>query len=410
MSFMSEPTKQFNMLRSAVVEARTKGTPQAKKKARRMISSVLTSMIVNAVICSLIDMWRDPKDDDEKFLKALSDKLIGKDGNWLTGNLAGQFTGMIPFVREIFSLIEGYDVKVMAFDGVASLVKAGTKVYKYFESIANGEEPQYTPVAIGKEIVGAVGLLTGLPTKNILRELDSITTNSIEFANAHEAQYAVKKLYYNIKNYENSAVFYDLLFKVSEEGAEPDKAVYDKIYADLIAAGYGEGQISNAMKNRIKKGEDYKGGKDDLLSSIKTELESNSTYKTLDEEYQKKAIDAAKDYAAMVGLDKVSDYDVYEKSWVAKAIEAEKYGIKPSEYIAFKTVLQAKADEYEATVQEYEDQGYSDDEIDELMDSRGVTQADVEEILDGMSYLSRSDRARLWYIKYGEDNKNNPYE
>lgn len=406
-SFMSEPTKQFNMLRSAIMEARTEKTKAASKRAKRVISSVVSSMIVNAIVCSLIDMWRDDKDNDKSFWEALAEKLFGK--GILDGNLAGQVTGMIPFVRELFSIMEGYGADILMFDGFVSLYRASTKIAKYFDSVVSGEEPQYGIFQMGKELIGAVGMITGIPAKNIIRELDNLVTNTLEIADAHMGQYATKKLFYNIKNGENSTVFYDLLFRVSPSGTEPDEDAYNKIYADLIAAGFSKGQIDTAMKNRIKKGEAFTTNKGELEQEIVAGLESSATFKRFSSEYQEKALNSAKQLSQAITLGDISNYGVSENTWMFKAVEAAEYGIKPYEYILFKTALSEKDGEYDAEVEGYEAEGYTDDEIDELMDHRSASQDDLIEILDSMAYLSRAERSYLFGTRY-ESNKNNPYD
>ena len=50
---------------------------------------------------------------------------------------------MIPFVRELFSIMEGYGADILMFDGFVSLYRASTKIAKYFDSVVSGEEPQY---------------------------------------------------------------------------------------------------------------------------------------------------------------------------------------------------------------------------------------------------------------------------
>ena len=101
-SFMAEPTTSWNMLRDAVIQA--KRGKISKAQATRTVGAFVLSVVLNTMLQSIVTAARD---DDDK--KTYLEKYVG--------DLAGNFTdsinpiGMIPFVRDIQSIFQGYDVE-----------------------------------------------------------------------------------------------------------------------------------------------------------------------------------------------------------------------------------------------------------------------------------------------------------
>lgn len=250
-SFMSEPTRQYNMLRTAMKKIQAGDTAAGK----RYVSSVVTSMLFNALVCSLWDIYRDDDKEGKSFWQLLFEQLLGTPEKlYLDGNIPGQVTGMIPFVKDIFSIIAGYDVKMMHLEGFAKLTAAVKRTFGYLESLIQGEEPKYNLPFIMKDLGSALGTIFGIPVGNAVREIENAVSAGVEIANAPMAQFAIKRMFYNIRvsDSTNRAIFYDILFKVSPNGSSPDNKAYRKIYNEMIKAGYTDQGITAAMKNRQK--------------------------------------------------------------------------------------------------------------------------------------------------------------
>jgi hypothetical protein len=70
-SFLSEPTKTFNMASNALVEVVRNNTPENRKKFIRCYSTLIFSGIMTAFMASFADAFRDDDDEDEYLKKWL---------------------------------------------------------------------------------------------------------------------------------------------------------------------------------------------------------------------------------------------------------------------------------------------------------------------------------------------------
>lgn len=152
-AFMGEPTTSINMLENALIQAK-RGD---KIYARRAVGGVVSSMILNSILVSLIYAARDDDDEktySEKYIGALTDELI--DGiNPLT---------MIPFAKDIVSTARGYDVGRSDMTIVSDIIKAWNNLDSDTRSVYRKIE----------DFVGSIASLLGLPVKNLMRDARSI--------------------------------------------------------------------------------------------------------------------------------------------------------------------------------------------------------------------------------------------
>ena len=63
-SFMSEPTKTFNMASNALVELVRNNTPENRRKFARCYMTIIASSVATACAAGLADAMRDDDDDD----------------------------------------------------------------------------------------------------------------------------------------------------------------------------------------------------------------------------------------------------------------------------------------------------------------------------------------------------------
>ena len=149
-SFMGEPTVSINMMFNATVQAKRGNI--TKRKATRILSAVYASVVAASVAASLVYALRDDDEDEsylEKFAEALGGKLLG-DINPLN---------MLPAVRDIFSILEGWEVErtdVAIFQDIKSA----------FDSLDSENKSAWRKV---EDFAGAIASLFGLPLKNVLR-------------------------------------------------------------------------------------------------------------------------------------------------------------------------------------------------------------------------------------------------
>jgi hypothetical protein len=152
-AFMAEPTTSMNMM----VDAMIQGKRGDKRGARKAVGAVAASIILNSILVSLIYAARDDDEDKtyaEKYVGSLSSELI--DGfNPIT---------YIPFVKDIWSIAQGYDVE-----------RSDMSLYsKLWQSVENLFKENLSAEEKVIDFAGSVSSIFGLPTKNITRDAKAI--------------------------------------------------------------------------------------------------------------------------------------------------------------------------------------------------------------------------------------------
>ena len=175
-AFMAEPTTSINMIADALLQ----GKRGNKKYAAAAIGAVIASQILNSILVSFVYAGRDD-DEDETYWE----KYIGT----LTGEVLDSLNpaGYIPFIKDIMSIVQGYDVErsdmaVVSdlWNAIENLKKDNVSVYRKVEGFA-----------------GSVAQIFGLPVKNIMRDARGIYQTIMSFVNGQQTTaagigYAVK--------------------------------------------------------------------------------------------------------------------------------------------------------------------------------------------------------------------------
>lgn len=162
--FMAEPTRTFNMMRSQYADAKELWQSGEKGKATAKVMHATNVYVANAMACAMAaaiaDMLRgrDVDDDDEP-------------DDWWANTLSNFKDGvnplnMIPVLKEIPTFWEGWDGSNMALEGLEKLVKAS----KAITDKLNGESDRPWKDLFTAE-AEAIGYVSGLPVKNVLREM-----------------------------------------------------------------------------------------------------------------------------------------------------------------------------------------------------------------------------------------------
>ena len=148
-AFMAEPTTSLNMLTNAIIQCK-RGN---KKGAAKAVGGVVASMILNSILVSFVYAARD--DDDEK---TYLEKYMGT----LTEELFDSMNplGLIPFVKDIVSIAQGYDVE-------RSDMAVITDIFNAWKNLDSDNRSAYRKV---EDFAGAIASLLGLPVKNIMRD------------------------------------------------------------------------------------------------------------------------------------------------------------------------------------------------------------------------------------------------
>jgi hypothetical protein len=166
-AFMAEPTTSINMLQ----EAFNKG--KGIKHKARVMGAVYGSVLLNSALVSIIYAMRDDDEDEtwwEKYFSRLTTEII--DGiNPLT---------YIPFVKDIWSAAQGFDIEradmtliTSLFDSMQGLINVAGKDTTDMEEDEKKEHGKEVTEAI-LSIVDNISSLTGIPVKNVRRDIKGI--------------------------------------------------------------------------------------------------------------------------------------------------------------------------------------------------------------------------------------------
>ena len=157
-SFMAEPSRTYNMMRTEFAMAKDLWNEGEKGKAIAKMNRACSVFMLNAAAVSLAaaaaDALRgrtpddDDKDDDSLFTNFLYNL-------WDNVNPAN----MIPVAKDIWGAKEGWSIKNMALSGYESLVQAAQD----FAKDPSAEN--------ARSLAEGFGLVTGLPIKNVMREM-----------------------------------------------------------------------------------------------------------------------------------------------------------------------------------------------------------------------------------------------
>ncbi len=240
--FMSEPITSLNMLAESVVKAKeAKGSTQQKEARRfctRAFACYVTSVVVNSALKSLIYTMRDD-DEDKSFLE----KYIAN----VTEGIVTDPIEMFPYVKDIFSIVQGYDLNrtdVAVFASFKDAVDAlGSDKKTGFEKVMS--------------VMKAAGQASGIPAYAVLRDAKAIidignkiingVQNGFEPTTGRGIINELKETFDFIPGV-NPDSKYDQLYNAIAEG---DKKHYDKVYNNLIAGGKDESTIDGELAKRL---------------------------------------------------------------------------------------------------------------------------------------------------------------
>ena len=150
-SFMAEPTTTVNMLYNAVLQL--KRGKMSFQQASRTVAFTFLASIAAAVAQSFVTAARD-KDEDKTYYEKLMGDLVG---NTLSNTF---IPGMLPVLRDVVSLLEGWDVERTDMALVNDLIDA-------VKTATSDKKSTYDKV---EAISGAFANFFGIPLRNIMRD------------------------------------------------------------------------------------------------------------------------------------------------------------------------------------------------------------------------------------------------
>lgn len=164
-AFMAEPTTSMNMVEDALIQAK-RGN---KRYAANAIGAVMAANILNSILVSFVYAGRD---DDED--KTYWEKYIGT----LTGEVLDSLNPgtYIPFIKDIISIMRGYDVERSDMAIISDLWTA-------WENLSKDNVSAYRKV---EGFAGSIAQIFGLPVKNIMRDARGIYNTVMSFVNGQQ--------------------------------------------------------------------------------------------------------------------------------------------------------------------------------------------------------------------------------
>lgn len=261
-SFMGEPIMSLNLMMRAWDAWRYEKSPDRRSKALktmgRAASALVVTNLVNAVAQSLVDAVRadDPdKDYWERFLAAFTGLDGDEESLWdkiwsaaFEGN-AGQNNNvltMIPFVKDVVSLIEGYDVARTEMEVISDVVESAQTVIQ-----SMGGDGKRTRKYALNTLVRSAAKFFGVPVQNLERDAWGVLRTIAVETDSVAVQYEMEKAVYNLSYAGNKGRFLDVMFRALEQ---EDYETYDHIRNDLMQAGVVDGKaIDSGMRSRLEK-------------------------------------------------------------------------------------------------------------------------------------------------------------
>lgn len=269
-AFMGEPTMSFNVMMRAVDQFlyESDGSKRGKAvgKILRGASALLVTAAVNGVMKSLIDAVRDDdKDKDfwDRFIAAFSG-VDGTESNafqrmfniMFSGNVIGDVNPLmqLPYVKDVISVMQGYDVGRMDMDAVSELVDCGKNVMNALQGDSN-KTLAYTLEKLAAKIAD----LSGISVNNITRDLWSLLRTVVSGQENYYVEYQMEKAIYDLSSDKNKSRYMEILMRAYLN----DSDAYSAIERDILDSGvYTSEDIGDYMTNYWKDG--VKATSDDL--------------------------------------------------------------------------------------------------------------------------------------------------
>lgn len=347
-AFAAEPLTIFNMfVRAYVMKSR------GQQGSGKIIKALIAASIVNVLLSSLVYAARDDDEDEaylEKYVEAVSDKMLD------TLNPLN----LLPFARDVVSIIEGYDIERTDMAVIADIVNS------YRRLTSSGEVTYEKAIDFIASTVQAIGI----PGKNILRDARGMY-NAVYSAFDDEVP-----TWEGIKNAHKEGVKSPFFF--NEKRIDKDLKNANQLY---------DAAMSGNTKHYDRVFARYED-KDSALSALRSAMRDND--KRIEAAAQAKMSGDIETYQKLIS--EIVSEGHFERSLVTRAVT--------SEYLAIRRELE----EY-GNVVFVGDIAYtlSEEETKALEKQRLSLTNDVAHLSESNIYRKLSDEQRDIALAYAED-------
>ena len=397
-AYMGEPIVGLNIVMRAFDDYRYEQNSQARsrkrKKLARAIFFLATSNVINGLLANFIDAMRDD-DKEKKYWERYWDNFLGIDENatntWkkilsaLGGNLASAVNPleMIPFVRDIWSMVQGYDVARADMEAFSDIIQTTIALFQGMDG--EGRQP------VARLLINAVNAAAkafGVPTGNLLRAIEGMINTIAVESESIPLLYWLEKSRYNIHNESDTGRFVDILYLAMKQ---EDTEAYENIYQDMVDNGISPEEIRSGMEDRMK-AEQGVESVEDLEQRYLSPDEERAyddmrrpvTRSALWKEANAKQRDEAEEVLYNLAVGNGAGKKLQEKIDSGAA-----YGIDETDYILYNLALSM---------------------CDEPNDSGNLGSYTEEEVYAAIEMLDLDDAASGWlWLAAGKSEKNNPY-
>ncbi len=173
-AFMSEPTKNYNLIRNAVSAVYNAKTPDERKAAigtlARSAAAIAAAQALNAVVTAAHDMLKyyDPDDEDEDGEEITRIDMFAD--NWFSDMMDGiNPLANIPIIKDVYALMMGEDVERMDLAVISDVIDAIKKLDNY---VAGGNTRGLNAWGAVRPLLKAIGDVTGLPASGLIADTE----------------------------------------------------------------------------------------------------------------------------------------------------------------------------------------------------------------------------------------------
>lgn len=162
-NFMSEPTKTYNMLMSAISDyADNRKNKQARNRVARALTVYAVSGLLTAAAAAVIDAFRD-EDAEKEWLE----KYTGAVGSNAVDNLNP--LGLLPGVKDVLSMLEGYEPSRLDTQSIQRIMWAAQEIQKYAEGTS-----KQNLYGVSYKTAQALSSVLGVPVSNVMRDVNAV--------------------------------------------------------------------------------------------------------------------------------------------------------------------------------------------------------------------------------------------